>query len=348
MEGIDKKSKGKGVKDLDEIIIIEKNKDISINLTLSSLEEEIFKELSLEDGSFLEFPTNVTNQFAKGVFNENKELTMIKEYEFYQNDDRIHFQTFRIDHKTNKLIHKTTYYLYCNEPINIFHKENGLLIANPNTLMTNWNKANLSCEDSYCIFYRPGETIFNSDKNNEVIIGPECEFFDKIISEINDDISNFNPPPKLITLQPEKPSSQSLLLTSTPLSYKWIIEYDKDFKNIIVSVLTQTFIKEKEKDKEDWHALDEYDLEITDKLLYGKLLDNTHLILVTTSSIYFFDLNHNHHNGNGASFYVFSDHRLYKLSVIGGQVLDKASLKYDLHSNLNYPHHKNQGSFVRS
>ncbi|CAJ0908416.1 2177_t:CDS:2 [Entrophospora sp. SA101] len=49
-----------------------------------------------------------------------------------------------------------------------------------------------------------------------------------------------------------------------------------------------------------------------------------------------------------ASFYVFSDHRLYKLSVIGGQVLDKASLKYDLHSNLNYPHHKNQGSFVRS
>ncbi|CAJ0923517.1 10874_t:CDS:2 [Entrophospora sp. SA101] len=178
MEGIDKKSKGKGVKDLDEIIIIEKNKDISINLTLSSLEEEIFKELSLED---------------------------------------------------------------------------------------------------------------------------ECEFFDKIISEINDDISNFNPPPKLITLQPEKPSSQSLLLTSTPLSYKWIIEYDKDFKNIIVSVLTQTFIKEKEKDKEDWHALDEYDLEITDKLLYGKLLDNTHLILVTTSSIYFFDLNHNHHNGNGGN-----------------------------------------------
>ncbi|CAH1761425.1 6255_t:CDS:2 [Entrophospora sp. SA101] len=51
MEGIDKKSKGKGVKDLDEIIIIEKNKDISINLTLSSLEEEIFKELSLEDFS---------------------------------------------------------------------------------------------------------------------------------------------------------------------------------------------------------------------------------------------------------------------------------------------------------
>ncbi|CAJ0749563.1 1444_t:CDS:2 [Entrophospora sp. SA101] len=215
MEGIDKKSKGKGVKDLDEIIIIEKNKDISINLTLSSLEEEIFKELSLEDVNLPSSGSQIS-----------------------------------INHQTTKAH---------NEVID---------------------------EDKL-------------DTRQFILKSQECEFFDKIISEINDDISNFNPPPKLITLQPEKPSSQSLLLTSTPLSYKWIIEYDKDFKNIIVSVLTQTFIKEKEKDKEDWHALDEYDLEITDKLLYGKLLDNTHLILVTTSSIYFFDLNHNHHNGNG-------------------------------------------------
>ncbi|CAJ0879485.1 2905_t:CDS:2 [Entrophospora sp. SA101] len=48
------------------------------------------------------------------------------------------------------------------------------------------------------------------DTRQFILKSQECEFFDKIISEINDDISNFNPPPKLITLQPEKPSSQSI------------------------------------------------------------------------------------------------------------------------------------------
>lgn len=52
MEKTDKKSnKGKGIKDLDEIII-EKHRETSINLSLTSLEEEIFhqlRELSLED-----------------------------------------------------------------------------------------------------------------------------------------------------------------------------------------------------------------------------------------------------------------------------------------------------------
>lgn len=124
----------------------------------------------MSKGCFLEFPAHVINRFSKGVFNENKELTMVKEHESYLNDDRIHFQTFIIDHKTNQLIHKTTYYLYCNESLSIFHKDNRLLIANPNTLMTNWNKANLSCEDSYCIFYRPGETIFNNDKSLAAMI----------------------------------------------------------------------------------------------------------------------------------------------------------------------------------